>query len=467
MTARKRFNVRKILCLVLMLLLGGELILSAFSFKASAATSTYSDVLDDLEKDDSFDSDEYPAISDDHSLTVIQIAEGENGELFVYVYYPGKIKEILASSINISTAIRDQAKFKNYTLSLINCNGVFYKYKILGISVSSDAIRYYEISSIFRPWYDEIDEFSDNANTISEVAYPVAKQYMFNTLENTEIVEVSDIEYIEIQDKFVGYGRYVNYSIGFGMIQEDCDAHFVAFSTQRDIEELLEADVFYSVQTYYYKLTGSKVVYEYWSDIQEQYSYLNYEDKAIATYGNTFIKNEAIWDRIQKTDDFLSSDFEDGLFMFSGFDNSTDVTFTDEAFENLNHTDWVLFFVETDYYINTSYESLIKQYSRVGDVSVLRLKFRTNDKVYNLGVIDNKQSGSEFPSYQVESEDMLVIILKVLFAILLVLIFIALLSPLVGIVKILYFGIKFLLWLLWRFLTCPFYLLGMILKKHK
>ena len=33
----------------------------------------------------------------------------------------------------------------------------------------------------------------------------------------------------------------------------------------------------------------------------------------------------------------------------------------------------------------------------VGDVTILRLKFETNGKVYNLGVIDNKQTGSDKP----------------------------------------------------------------------
>ena len=52
------------------------------------AESGYSGVLDDLQKDDSFDESHYPAIADDYSLKLIQIAESVDGELFLYVYQP-------------------------------------------------------------------------------------------------------------------------------------------------------------------------------------------------------------------------------------------------------------------------------------------------------------------------------------------------------------------------------------------
>ena len=48
----------------------------------------YTNVMEDLEKDNSFKLEDYPAVEDDYSLQVIQIAESVNGELFVYVYQP-------------------------------------------------------------------------------------------------------------------------------------------------------------------------------------------------------------------------------------------------------------------------------------------------------------------------------------------------------------------------------------------
>ena len=74
---------------------------------ARAESITYSEVLDDLKKDTSFDPDNYPSKADDYSLQAIQLAESVNKELFVYVYQPsGKVKDFKASSINISTTIR-------------------------------------------------------------------------------------------------------------------------------------------------------------------------------------------------------------------------------------------------------------------------------------------------------------------------------------------------------------------------
>ena len=53
-----------------------------------AATTNYSNVLDDLKEDSAFNLKDYPAIIFDYNLNVIQIAESTDGELFVYVYQP-------------------------------------------------------------------------------------------------------------------------------------------------------------------------------------------------------------------------------------------------------------------------------------------------------------------------------------------------------------------------------------------
>ena len=68
----------------------------------------YSNVLDDLKKDSSFNPSNYPTKSNDYSLQIIQLAESIDKELFIYVYQPsGKSKNLKASSINISTTIND------------------------------------------------------------------------------------------------------------------------------------------------------------------------------------------------------------------------------------------------------------------------------------------------------------------------------------------------------------------------
>lgn len=106
----------------------------------------YSNVLDDLKKDSSFNPSNYPTKSNDYSLQIIQLAESIDKELFIYVYQPsGKSKNLKASSVNISTTINDAISFTNYKLALLNSNGVFYKYKVSGLMVKDESVRYYAI----------------------------------------------------------------------------------------------------------------------------------------------------------------------------------------------------------------------------------------------------------------------------------------------------------------------------------
>ena len=71
-------------------------------------TGEYTSVMEDLQKDESFREKDYPSIGNNYTLQVIQLAESTAGEVFVYVYQPSNaVKELIATSINISTAIND------------------------------------------------------------------------------------------------------------------------------------------------------------------------------------------------------------------------------------------------------------------------------------------------------------------------------------------------------------------------
>ena len=81
-----------------------------------AATTKYSNVLDDLKRDSTFNIANYPAINDDYSLKVIQIAESIDGELFVYVYQPAaKSKLLIANSINMALSEKITNADTSYT----------------------------------------------------------------------------------------------------------------------------------------------------------------------------------------------------------------------------------------------------------------------------------------------------------------------------------------------------------------
>ena len=73
------------------------------------SATTYTDVLEDLQTDENFDESKYYANSEDTSLSVIQIAESSNGELFVYVYRPSALENnnCQAKQLSLSTNYDD------------------------------------------------------------------------------------------------------------------------------------------------------------------------------------------------------------------------------------------------------------------------------------------------------------------------------------------------------------------------
>ena len=106
---------------------------------AEETAVTYTDVMTDLQKDENFNPDDYPAVADNNTLFVITVAESENLQLFIYVYQPTYGHETLvASSINISTAINNKLNFVNYELTLLSQVGVFQKYVVNDFIVNSD-----------------------------------------------------------------------------------------------------------------------------------------------------------------------------------------------------------------------------------------------------------------------------------------------------------------------------------------
>ena len=210
----------------------------------------YTDVLEDLKVSEDFDADSYKINEKDYSLQVITIAESEDKELFVYVYQPCTTLGIRATTINISTGVKDNLNYKNYKLKFVNSRGVFYKYVVEDFIVNNDEVRYYDISSIFRAWDNNLGDKNADAGTISEVPFAVGKQYTMSGYGKDVSCSCSDIELITITDKYVGFVRY--YTMWADWIQANTDSHFVAFSTDKQIDKLMEADVYFKTQYHHY-----------------------------------------------------------------------------------------------------------------------------------------------------------------------------------------------------------------------
>lgn len=379
---------------VLMLLLG--VTFSPNIASSVYADSTYSSVIEDLSKDSSFDVANYPKIEDDYSLSVIQIAESVNDELFVYVYNPSADR--VATSINISIDLAMPKSFVNHDLLLIDSVDSLAKYKVEDLILSKDETRYYEITSIYREWVEEIDSAPVEGQVITEVAYKVNKLYEFIGFGNDLQVICTDVDYIEIVDKFVGFCRYSgsgNFWQQIGSIftgTKNCDSHFVAFSTDKQIDKLIEADVYFVTQAAsYYDLSGD-ITY---GQRVDSYSHL--------TSDQEFTYAEGRWSytrgRIQTTADFLKTEAEDNVYKSILYTTYQHNELTSTAISDIQSKDWVLRFFESEYSATaSSVGGLNENYTCVQDVSILRLNFETDGEVYDLGVIDNKQqSASNVP----------------------------------------------------------------------
>ena len=92
---------------------------------------------------------------------------------------------------------------------------------------------------------------------------------------------------------------------------------------------------------------------------------------------------------------------------------------------------WVLRFAETSYSLSgySTTGSTFESYTLVGDVTILRLKFETDGITYNLGVIDNKQSGSKDPSNETDIDISLNKRGKMILYLLMLILLIILLAP--------------------------------------
>ena len=434
-----------LVCLVLAFLLLPS------SVYAESTSSGYSNVLDDLKSDPNFDENLYPANEKNYSLQVVQIAESTDGELLVYVYQPsnGK-KDYTATSINISTAINDSLYYKNYKLELLSKDGVFCKYRVKDFTVKEEVLRYYDISSIFRKYDKDVDEGLPeyNENDINEVSYNVSKLFTAVSIDGSVIYSCLDTETIVIQNKYVGYLRYSN---GFKLYQDKCDSWFVAFSTDKPIDRLMEADVDYMIQDYTWFTDPNQGYQKFEShgELIKKSVTLNYTGVAGSTADGWFA-HEYTWNRIESVDDFIANE-----------------DLTEEAKKDLGNMDWVLRFVETNYTYRSDSSGEYCNMSNVSEVTILRLKFETDGVIYNLGVVDNKQSPAEgqtpdnnntdeldWPSFGDKDWEKILGTILLMIGLILIVIMLAPLLPVL---------IRLVIWLI----TLPFRLIGAIVKSLK
>ncbi len=225
----------KRISLILALILIASCLGCALPGIAFAASETiYSDVLEDLGKDETFDAAQYPE-KDDDKMDVFQVAESNAGELFLYVYQP-QADKFTASEARISTSIGDNLSPKDYKLTLLSRNGTLNKYIVNDFTVLPDAVRYYVIVQLARLWNDDVDG-KPSGNEAKTVPYPIGKQFTACTIDGnvTYTEKHTDVVTILPEQRFDGFLRY---SDGFTLYATACDSWFVAFTCDYKIDKL-------------------------------------------------------------------------------------------------------------------------------------------------------------------------------------------------------------------------------------
>ena len=157
--------------------------------------------------------------------------------------------------------------------------------------------------------------------------------------------------------------------------------HFIAFDTDFPIDTLQEADISYYTQSY--KHSRLKHEWTYGDKVKVPNITLTGEQ----TGGNEadgFLGIRYTWKRIQKSADFQKS-----------------VDLSEEAQKEVDKTKWVLVFLETPFTeqkVSTlAGHDTVQKGTKVSEVTILRLKFVTGGKTYNLGAVSDKVTEGDHP----------------------------------------------------------------------
>lgn len=421
-----------------------------------ASAETSAEVLQDLRKDKDFNENDYPYVSDDYGLHVIQIAESSNKELFVYAYQPcHDTYDLLGTKISISYGYSLNGAGltpKLYNLRLISTSGTLDKYYVDGFTVPNDGDRYYNIVEIFRMVHTDLDEI-DEAFPTTDKAYPVGQQWYCYDLNGSKHYEMNTFETLPVETVFNSSVRVSN---GFTFntllaIPESCDIWFYCFN-QEDyiIKHIYDADLTYSMD---YIQKGVDWIFTQDVSITTIFTNetLTLKDSDTMTYkGNGLGSREYSWKRIMKSSDFVST-IEDKVGAFSESEKT-----------KILSSQWVFTYKETSY--GKDLVTKAEKYYDVYDVGLFRLHFQDiSGKKYDLGVVNDLTDPDEIPSVVAglnfeEFWEMFVKIILTVVGVILLVVLLNFVTPVISIIKCIF---KSVVWVV----SAPFKLLKSIFKK--
>ena len=404
-----------ILCLALVFTMEGGHMLSLFAVTAEAVENSYSNVLDDLKKDPNFNPDHYPAMPGYSTIDIIQIAESESGELFIYTYQPGNETEhYRAMYMNMSLQhVAGKDIFNElYSLTWLNNDGVFDKYLVDDFKISSDAYRYYNISSIYRQYDSQVDSSTESVavDGISCKSFSVAQLWCVYSYNDVLVYEMEEVNVVEYTNWASGS---VYYDEGFKLYLDRCDSHYIAFSVDNfKVDKIFDADITYTVVGYS-KATGLGLSGEAEEVSNETITRTLTQFDTGSNDGDGLLGKTFTWDRICSTSKFISYVQRDSKDEFS-----------DSEMEGLLRSQYVFRFLETPNTATSSMYSTVNNYSVVTNIGILRLHFLSEGNIYNLGCVGDLVEIDDKPELGVDaSVDSAEIIASIILILLLLILF--------------------------------------------
>lgn len=410
---------------------------------AFASATAKSNVVDDLTADSSFDISDYPLMSYDtfnavntdedpdnnvDFIQVIQIAESEDNELFIYTYQPlNNVSDITATSISFATeesAIKDMAikddmtGFKKYSLECVSSDGSLKKYLVKDFVVGNGYYRYYCISEIERPFDTLLDEKISDVTITDYKAHTVAQAWCCYYYDNTLQYEMVTFDVVEITPTHTGALFYVD-GVTWGSIvgiDSMCESHYISFNVDNfKVDKIIDASLVYKYREYkqtHILETGIAPTIQSWFGRDPERTYTDYPngteyktkpldiyEKDEMTYeGEGLLAKKYIWNRIMTGTKFVEQYEKQG--------GEWDKTIK----ETVKNSQYVFAFCETSLKTwqnvstsgdggvgsTTTYTSYAEG-TEVAKVDILRLKFVSNGVPYNLGVVGDTTSSDGKP----------------------------------------------------------------------
>lgn len=431
----------------------------------AASEKTYSNVLDDLEKDETFDTSVYPDNAEDVSVKLIQIAESEDDQLFLYVYQPADSQidlECVSVSISVGFSANGEGlEPKLYDLILVSTEGVFDKYLVNGFALPDEAERYYNIVSLYREFNSVVDPESDKTEYKDTVckAYAVGQQWCAYTLNDRRVYEMNTFKTLEIEPTLASNLEFKNgitWGNAAGFI-ERCHSHYYAFNCDEYIiKKIFDADLSYTKEelSKYSSLTGNKVTSN--GKFTETIT-LTSTDK-MSFEGEGLNAKSFSWNRIMPASEFLKVVEEN------------DIALTDEYRSILENSQWVFSYLETSLSYVLMDGASLTTYTEISDINLLRLHFQdVTGKFYDLGVVSDTINstgtsgvggGTDFEGWFDEMTELF----EKLFAVVFIVLLLAGLAYLFPVLKSIFEGLIYIFKFIWQIVTLPFRLIMRLLS---